>query len=143
MDGDPMKASVLGQDSIDDLNAIALQVDELFKVINDAIWAHEVGMCSLLTGWIATKRLHQEAPEKAEAILARLKALSAMIKNGELNDWLLADRAAVPPAIAHKAIVSAAADHPLSIIGGDITFEKESFLRRVLELAETEGRSSN
>ena len=41
------------------------------------------------------------------------------------------------------ALISAAANHPLSIINGDITFEKESFLRRILELAEPEGSDNN
>jgi hypothetical protein len=40
-----------------------------------------------------------------------------------------------------KALVSAAADHPLSIINGDVLFEKESFLRRILEFAEPQGKS--
>jgi hypothetical protein len=130
-------------ESINSLNATGLEEKDLSKVIDDVIWAHEVGMGSLMSGWIVTKRLYEEIPDKAEAILARLKALSAMIRNGELDSWLLGDTSGVPPAIANKAIVSAAAVHPLTVVDGDIVFEKESFLRMILELAEPEGSRNN
>ena len=66
-----------------------------------------------------------------------------MIENDELKNWLMADGGSVMPAIAHKALVSAAAIHPLSVINGEIAFEKESFLRRLLESAEYEGSDNN
>ena len=138
-----MKPSASNSESIDDLNAIELKEEELFKVINNARWAHEVGMCSLMTGWLAAKKLYDEIPGKAKAILARLEALSIMMEKDELRSWLLSDEIKVMPAIAHKALVSAAAVHPLSIINGDITFEKESFLQKILELAESEGSHDN
>ena len=97
----------------------------------------------MMTGWIAKKKLCEETPDKAEAILIRLQALSIMIENDELKNWLLTEDARVMPAIAHKALVSAAAAHPLSMINGDIIFEKESFLQMTLELAETAGSNSN
>jgi hypothetical protein len=138
-----MKQSESNSESVDDLNAIMLKEGELFKVINDARWAHEIGMCSLMTGRLAVKKLYDEIPGKANAILARLEALSIMMKNDELKSWLLSDEISVMPAIAHKALVSAAAVHPLSIINGDITFEKESFLRKILEVSETLGSNNN
>jgi hypothetical protein len=45
------------------------------------------------------------------------------------------------PTIALKAMISAAAYHPLSLINGDVLFEKESFLRKVLEFAEPQGKN--
>jgi hypothetical protein len=138
-----MKPSEPDQNLVNDLNAVVLKEEELFKVINDANRAHEIGICPIMTGRIAEKKLYEETPDKAKAILIRLQALSAIIKNDELKNWLLADAIRVVPTIAHRALVSAAADHPLSIINGDIAFDKESFLRRILELAEPEGSDNN
>jgi hypothetical protein len=138
-----MKPSASELNSIDDLNAVALREEELFIIINKAKWASEIGMCPMMTGLVTIKKLFDEIPEKAKAIICRFQALSMMIENDELKNWLLADGGSVMPAIAHKALVSAAAIHPLSVINGEIAFEKESFLRRVLESAEYEGSDNN
>jgi hypothetical protein len=139
-----MKSDASDNGSIESLNAVVLKEEELYKVINDAIFAHDIGMCSMMSGWVTTKKLYEDnIPDKAKAILARLQALTVLIENDELKNWLLVDGTRVPPAIARKALVSAATNHPLSIINGDVTFEKESFLRRILELAETLGRGNN
>jgi hypothetical protein len=143
MAGAYMKEDASDPGSIDDLNAVVLREEELLRVINDTGWAHEMGICSMMTGWVASKKLYDEAPHKAKAILSRLQALSVLIENDELRNWMLADGAGVAPKIAHKALLSAAAHHPLSIINGEITFEKESFLRKILELSEHEGSNIN
>ena len=136
-----MESEAPDQDLLDTLNAVTLADAELFKVIDDVKLTYELGECAIATGWITQKKLCEEVPDKAKAILTRLQALSAMVQSDELKHWFLADGTSVMPA-AHRAIVSAAAGHPLSIINGDITFEKESFLRRILELAEPEGSRS-
>jgi hypothetical protein len=138
-----MKTDERDRNLIDDLNAVAVTEEELIKVINEVTLAQEVGICSMMTGWIAQKKLREKTPDKAEAILTRLQALTVMMENDDLNSWLLYEEARSMPAVAHRALVSAAADHPLSIINGDISFEKESFLRRILELAEPEGSHRN
>lgn len=138
-----MKPSASELNSIDDLNAVALREEELFIIINKAKWASEIGMCPMMTGLVTIKKLFDEIPEKAKAIIYRFQALSMMIENDELKNWLMADGGSVMPAIAHKALVSAAAIHPLSVINGEIAFEKESFLRRVLESADYEGNDNN
>jgi len=138
-----MKSSASDLDSIHDLNAVALKEEELFKVIDDYNRFRDLGICPQMTGVIAETKVCEETPEKAKAILLRLQALSEIIEDDALKDWILADGIGVMPIIAHKAVVSAAADHPLSIINGDITFEKESFLRKILELAEPEGSHHN
>ena len=129
--------------SIEDLNSVLLKEEELFKIIDEYRRARDAGMCSMVTGRIAEKTLASENPEKARAILCRLQALSQMIEDRDLKHWLLSEGICVMPSIANKALVSAAAAHPLSLIDGDIKFEKESFLRRILELAETEGSKGN
>jgi len=138
-----MRASARNFDLIEDLNSVLLKEEELFKVIDDYRQARDAGMCSVVTGRIAEKTLSSENPGKAKAILCRLQALSQMIENRDLNNWLFSDGICVMPSIANKALVSAAAVHPLSVIDGGIKFEKESFLARILELVETEGSDGN
>lgn len=125
------------------LNEIVLNEEELLQVINDYGKARDMGLCPEATGRIAESRVYQENPDKAEAIMVRLHALSRMIENEDLNNWLIAEGLCVMPSIANQAVVSAAAVHPLCVIDGGISFEKESFLRRILEMAETEGGSRN
>jgi hypothetical protein len=125
------------------LNAVVLKEAELFSVIDEFEKLREIGICSKLAGSIVENRAYEENPEKAKAILVRLEVLSMMIENDELKDWLSDENIGVMPAIANKALIAAAAKHSLSIIDGDTTFEKRSFLRRVLELAEPEGSTNS
>ncbi len=138
-----MNPSELDQGLVNELNAVALDKEELFKFINDYDRIREIGICSKVSGIMAEKKLHKETPDKAKAILVRLQSLSAMIEKDDLKNWLLTNEARVKPTIANMALISAAASHPLSIINGGITFAKESFLQRILELAEPEGSDNN
>ncbi len=139
----PIKSTSSILDRAEALNAIVLKEEELLSVLNNTRWAHDIGMCSLMTGWFAEKNLREAAPDKADAILARLQALSMILENDELKCWLPAEEGHVMPATANKALVSAAAVHPLTVIKGDLAFDKESFLRKLLELAEPEGSNRN
>jgi hypothetical protein len=138
-----MNPGELDQSLVNELNAVALQKEELFKFIDDYDRIREIGICSKISGMMVEKKLYKEIPDKAKAILIRLQSLSAMIENDDLKNWLLANETKVKPTIANIALIAAAADHPLSIINGNITFEKESFLRKILELAEPEGSNNN
>jgi hypothetical protein len=132
----------LSADLLGDLNAVRLREDELREVIKATIEAYAKGESQKLTGVIVAMQLFNNTPDKAKAIIFRLQALGLMIQNNELKNWIRTDGTSVAPIIVQKALVSATAEHPLSIIGDDILFEKESFLRRVLELAEPEGNSN-
>jgi len=138
-----MKSSAPDLDLVKSLNSIELKEEELLRVIDEYTTARDIGVCPAAMGRIAEKRLFEECPDKANAILIRLQALAALIRDDELKHWLLEDGVCVMPAIANRALVSAAAEHPLAIVNGDITFEKESFLRRILELAEPVGSADN
>ena len=138
-----MKSSAPDLDLIKSLNSIELKEEELLRVIDEYTTARDIGVCPAAIGRIAEKRLYEASPDKAKAILVRLQALAALIRHDELKNWLLDDAICVMPAIANRALVSAAAEHPLAIVDGDITFERESFLRRILELAELEGSADN
>jgi hypothetical protein len=142
IDGE-MKSKALEPDFLNNLNAVRLKEEELSKVLAAAREAQESGATNNWTGIMTTIRLFNNSPEKAKAIIFRLQALAEMIKKNELGNWILGYGTSIKPAIAQKALVSAAANHPLSIINGDVSFEKESFLRSVLELAEPQGKNSN
>jgi hypothetical protein len=129
-------------DFVSYLNAVKLEEEDVVEAIGVAIDAYDSGECHLMTGVITTMQLFVTAPHKARAIIFRLQALAIMLEKNELRNWIQADGATVAPA-AKKALISAVADHPLSLIDGDISFEKESFLQRVLEFAEPEGNGKS
>jgi hypothetical protein len=134
-----MKATA---DFVSCLNAITLEEDDVIEAIRVAIDAYDSGECHLMTGVITTMQLFATAPQKARAVIFRLQALAIMMENDELKNWIQRGGTAVVPA-AQKALISAVADHPLSLINGDVSFEKESFLRRILESAEPQGNQEN
>lgn len=128
-----MKASA---DLVKDLNAARLEEEDLFMAITAASNAYENGECHMMTGVITTMQLFITNPDKAKAVAYRLQALGLMIENDDLKHWIRADGTGSEPIISKRTLVIAAAQHPLALIDGDILFEKESFLQRVLELAE-------
>jgi hypothetical protein len=130
-----MKASA---DFVSCLNAVQLGEEEIVEAIRTAIDACDSGECYLRSSVMTTLQLFPTAPHKAKAIIFRLKALAIMMENNELKSWMQADGITIAPA-AQRALIAAVAYHPLSLIDGDIAFEKESFLQRILESAESQG----
>jgi hypothetical protein len=116
-----MKASA---DSVSYLNAVRLDEEDVIEAIRAAIDAYDSGECYLRSSVMTTLRLFPTAPQKAKAIIIRLQALAMMMENNELRNWTQADGFTVVPA-AQRALISAVADHPLSLIDGGISFEKE------------------
>ena len=133
----------MGSKFLYDLNAVHVKEEDLSKVLAAARSAQQGGKTNDWTGILTTIRLFDNSPEQAKAIIFRLQALATMIANDELGEWILGYGTRIMPKIALKAMVSAAADHPLSIINGAVLFEKESFLRRVLEFAEPQGNGND
>ena len=95
-----MNPSELDQGLVNELNAVALDKEELFKFINDYDRIREIGICSKISGMMAEKKLYKETPDKAKAILVRLQSLSAMIEKDDLKNWLLTNETRVKPTIA-------------------------------------------
>ena len=125
-------------DLVSYLNAVRLQEEEIVEAIRAAIDAHDSGECYLRSSVISTLQLFPTEPRKARAIICRLKALAIMMENNDLRNWMQADGANIIPA-AQKALIAAVAYHPLSLIDGSISFEKESFLQRILQFSEPQG----
>ncbi len=133
----------LSADMLDCLNSIELRDQKLREVIHATIEAYAKGESNKLTGIITTLQFFENTPDRAKAIIFRLQAIGLMIQKDELKDWIQRNGAGIAPTNIQKALVSATAEHPLSIVGDDILFERESFLQRVLELAEPEGSFKN
>jgi len=77
--------------------------------------------------------------KKATAIMERLRALARLLQEeGVLQGWTL------PPqqdgmTLTQQEVFAAAAIQPLVMRDGDVAFEREPFLQKVLEIAEPEG----
>jgi hypothetical protein len=121
------------------LNAVRLKEEEVSRALTAAKKACRNGETNEIAGIMIVARLFDNAPDKAKAIIFRLQALAKLIANLEFEDWVLGNECFVP-AFAQEALISAAVDHPLSMVDGDISFEKKSFLRRAFELADSPGR---
>jgi hypothetical protein len=139
--GAKMETNATESSLLSDLNTVRVKAEDLSKVLAAVRRAPKGGETNHWTGILTTMRLFNDSPEEAKAIIFRLQALARIIANDELGDWILGYGTSIMPVIALNAMVSAAADHPLSLINGDVLFEKESFLRRVLECAEPQGLS--
>jgi hypothetical protein len=133
-----MKSSESDLNQLSDLNSVNLKTSELLRVIEVTVKSRKGGRRGHIMGTIATIR-NLSYSSKATAIIARLQALARMAEKGELKYWILAEETDFSPTIAHRALISAAARHPLSLRNGEFVFERESFLSKVLELAEPEG----
>jgi hypothetical protein len=131
-----MESSAMESNFLNGLNDIRVKEADLSKALAAARRARAEGETDHWTGILTTIRLFNDSSEEATAIIFRLQALAKMIANDELGDWILGYGTSILPSIALQAMVSAAASHPLSIINGDVLFEKESFLSRVLEFKE-------
>jgi hypothetical protein len=90
---------------------------------------------------IATRIAHGN-PTKAMALYARLTALVRVTNEGAPG-WVREDRAADGMAIINETLFAAAAVEPLvRDAEGEFIFDRESFLRRTLELADANPRFS-
>jgi hypothetical protein len=136
-----MESKAMESNFLSNLNTVHVKEEDLSKVLSAARRAQEEGETNNWTGILTTIGLFNNSHEQAKAIIFRLQALARMISSDELGDWILSYGTTMMPTVALKALVSAAAHHPLSIINGDVLFEKESFLRRVLEFAEPQGKN--
>jgi hypothetical protein len=133
-----MKKSESDLQLLNIVNSVILKTSELLKVIRATTEFREGGNNRRVA--IASIRSFRGSSDKATAVILRLQALAKMAEKNELEHWVLASQTPFSPMIAHRALISATARHPLSLVNGDFVFEKEAFLRSVLELAKPEGR---
>ena len=130
----PIKASA---EFVDSLNTVKLKEEEIIVAIGAALDSAHSGECYMRSMMTAIE-LFPTAPHKARAIIFRLQALAVMMERNELKSWRQPGGATFTEA-AQRAVIAAVTCHPLSLVDGEIAFEKESFLQRILEAAESHG----
>jgi hypothetical protein len=129
----PTKASA---EFVDSLNTVRLKEEEIVEAIRAALDSADSGECHLRS-LTTTIQLFPTAPHKARAVIFRLQALAIMMERNELKDWMQPGGAEFTPA-GQRAVIAAVTHHQLSLVNGDISFEKKSFLQRILMSAESQ-----
>jgi hypothetical protein len=121
---------------VDRINSVDITKDDLWKITGDAQNfkgepCFEVGIS------IINKRCDGNL-HKASAIMFRMQALVNLLKTEGLPGWTLPQQSdgCFP---TDEAVFAAAAVQPLIEKDNDLVFEREAFLRKILELAEPEG----
>jgi len=120
------------------LNTITVEKEDIENVANEINNYHEERFDADSFSDFITSVFFDGNRQKADAVLFRLSAFATLSRNTDLTAW--ASRLGEDNSVSiHPAIFSAAACEPLILIDGQISFEKDSFLKRVLELAKTNG----
>ena len=122
------------------LNGVHVTKKDLIRVIDTANHEHETMGGHDILGMFTAAKVFKRNKDKARAIIFRMRALSEMIESDELQGWTLG-KSDDGKAFADDAVLAAVAVHPLSVVNGRIKFERESFMTRVLELAEPAGNA--
>lgn len=85
---------------------------------------------------ITIVRLHSGEPEKVKAIMFRLEALARLLAREGAPGWTLAlPNEAV---LTQEPVFAAAAVQPMIEQNGRVAFERDSFLQKVLDMADLE-----
>jgi hypothetical protein len=115
------------------VNATPISTDELTSVVQ------EVGQSEPEDrDWhghtLAAIRLYPNDPDKVKAIIFRLEALARLLVNEGAPGWTLS----LPDGsdLTQEAVFAAAAVQPLIEQQGEVAFDRETFLEKVLELAD-------
>ncbi|MEW6330271.1 MAG: hypothetical protein AB1560_02320 [Pseudomonadota bacterium] len=125
--------------AVDSVNNIVVSFDDLWDIAADAegVDAESRNLETLM--YIIARRFKNE-PQKAGAVLLRMQALAGLLIKEGVPSWTLPQQpdGAIP---TQESVLAAAAVQPLIEVGNNVTFEREPFLKKVLELSETEGHA--
>jgi len=118
---------------LDSVNNIVVLFDDLWRVAEESEQLHKSGNRDFETLMFIIARLFKGEPQKAGAVLLRMQALVRLW-------WTLPKQpdGAIP---TQEWVFAAAAVQPLIEINNDAQFEREPFLDKALELAESEGNA--
>lgn len=114
-------------------NAIRLSAEDLYDVVERTPQIGEGESSAALFN--AAVRQFSGEQLKADAALSRIKALSSLIAEDRLQEWVSDDRVR-QQVLVPEAVLIAAATEPLVLRGGSFMFDWRSFRARVLALAE-------
>lgn len=116
------------------LNSIPVTAEDLWCIGEDlgsrlGVRGFEEGFSGSDVLAVVRKRFANNEPEKGSAICFRFEALTSFLASESNLQW-------------DDALVAAAAVEPVVPIGDELTFEREPFLRRVLEFYASGGTAS-
>ena len=125
------------------INAIAITKEELWQLARDAEafqrdHPNNKGVLIVRVGWIAARMKKKKGERhRGFAIWCRMHALMLLLQEDDVSGWALP---IMPDGsrLVNDALFSAAAVQPLIERDGQWAFERQSFLDKVLELAESE-----
>lgn len=126
-------------DFLEQINEVEITIDDLLDVAEEV---HKLAPED--RNWegraFTMARMFKGQPHKAMAIDSRLTAMSEIIESGSLPGWALPKTKDGSVGVA-EPVWRATAKEPLILEGNQTTFNKESFLNRVLSYAEPEGHA--
>jgi hypothetical protein len=119
------------------LNAVRITKEDLWRVAGEAEKVHK-NPPDPFGSMFLVARMFKGEPAKAQAVLFRMEALARLLEERGAPGWTLPKTpdGAIP---TQEAVFSAAAVEPLAKVDGEIGFEQQAFLKRVLAEAEVEG----
>lgn len=123
---------------LDRINSVSVSKDDLWELARDA-QNFKGEPCFEAGLFLISRRVHGDF-HKTSAIMFRMEALVRLLKEEGLPGWTLPQQpdGSYPTA---EAVFAAAAVQPLIEQENDVVFEREAFLKKVLELAEPEGEA--
>lgn len=124
---------------VDSVTNIVVSFEDLWAIAADTENADAENRNLEALMYMIARRFKNE-PQKAGAVLLRMQALVRLLVNEGVPGWTLPKQpdGAIP---TQEWVFAAAAVQPLICVGKDVAFERDAFLKKVLELAETEGRA--
>ena len=125
------------------INAITITKDELWQLARDAEEYQRdhpsgKGVLIVRVGWIAARMKKKKGERhRGFAIWCRMHALMLLLQEDDVSGWA---RPIMPDGsrLVNDALFNAAAVQPLIDRDGQWAFERQSFLDKVLELADSE-----
>lgn len=125
---------------LNSVNEVVVSFDDLWRVAGESEQLHKSGERDFEALIFMIAHFFKGEPRKAGAVLLRMQALARLLEEEGTPGWTLPKQpdGAIP---TQEWVFAAAAVQPLVEIDNDARFERESFLSKVLELAESEGNA--
>jgi hypothetical protein len=118
---------------INEVNNTPVSLEDIIAVIQGA-GELEPGDRDFTSHTLVAIRLFPGKPEKVKSIMFRLEALARFIEDEGTSGWALALPSGA--VLTQKPVFAAAAIHPLIDKDNQLSFDRDSFLQKVLELAD-------
>ncbi len=133
-----MEPSVGDLKMLAELNAVHVKPRDVVRLVKAVTKRHVKGGDNTELAQITSVIIFQNRPDVGRAVYFRLEALARLMDQHGLKGWTMkGDEDAAE--FVNGVVFTAVAQEPLVIIDGKIAFERESFLKRILKLAEPEG----